>query len=553
VSQVPALADDAAHKQTTALLLPSRLLVSESTLEAPPADETASPDPSPAPTPWTLRAFVRGHPWWTTALGLVLVSAILLLWAGTRPGFDPYGWLVWGYQTLHLSLDLGGAPSWKPLPYLFTVPYALVGHYALTLWMVSAVAISLGGAIFAGRIAYRLTGPGPDRQRGPDRESGPGHEPGPSLDRERRYAAIVAAVFAGLAVLGMEDYTHDILSVQSDPMIVAFVLAAVDSHLGGHPRWAFAFGVLASLGRPEAWPFTGLYAIWAWRSIPSMRWLIYAGLALIPLMWFGIPVLSGNPANVAGNLALKSPRELHQNKILGTLGRFTELEYLPVWLAALFAVAWAFVRRNYLVLILAAGVVAWLVVEIAFALHGFPALSRYVMPAAGVAIVLAGVGVGWALYEVPRIIRGVPRWAGVPVVVVLLASLVPGAMARVRAERSDLRHERGRTHEIALLKTTIDALGGYQHIRRCGEPGTDVEYVSALAWFVKMDVGFVGHLPKVELRKKYPIVLFTPLVHGGWRALPWHTLSSKQARCRGLKATLVVKPHHPRGVLIRRR
>ena len=25
-------------------------------------------------------------------------------------------------------------------------------------------------------------------------------------------------------------------------------------------------GVLASLGRPEVWPFLGLYAIWAWRA-----------------------------------------------------------------------------------------------------------------------------------------------------------------------------------------------------------------------------------------------------------------------------------------------
>ena len=55
----------------------------------------------------------------------------------TRPGFDPYGWLVWGQQTLTGTLDTNAAPSWKPLPYLFTVPYALVGHYQLWLWMIT--------------------------------------------------------------------------------------------------------------------------------------------------------------------------------------------------------------------------------------------------------------------------------------------------------------------------------------------------------------------------------------------------------------------------------
>ena len=88
-------------------------------------------------------------------------SVALVEWAGTRPGYDPYGWLIWGYQTLHLNLDLGGAPSWKPLTWVFTVPYSLFGHYAMRLWMFTAVAVSLAAGIFGGRIAYRLTGPSP--------------------------------------------------------------------------------------------------------------------------------------------------------------------------------------------------------------------------------------------------------------------------------------------------------------------------------------------------------------------------------------------------------
>jgi hypothetical protein len=263
---------------------------------------------------------------------------------------------------------------------------------------------------------------------------------------------------------------------------------------------------------------------------------------VILFMWFGIPTITNHRPFVAGQLALKSPRELHQNKVIGTIDRFTGLQYLPVWIAALFTVGVAAVRRNRLILLLAAGSVVWVIVEIAFALHGWPALPRYVMEPAAIAAVFAGVAVGWILLESPRLRRGLPRWIGVPIVAVLVATLVPGAVARLRTERSDLRHEHSRTHEIGLLQATLNALGGYRHIRNCGEPVSNVEFVSALAWFVKLDVGFVGHRPDFELHQRYPIVLFTPLARGGWRVLPWHTRPYQVARCRGLNAEYVARP-----------
>ena len=73
-----------------------------------------------------------------------------------------------------------------------------------------------------------------------------------------------------------------------------------------------------------------------------------------------------------------------------------------------------------------------------------------------------------------------------------------------------------------------------------------------LAWFVKLDVGYVGHKPAFERAQSYPIVLFTPHPHGGWSVLPWHTLASKQSRCAGLKAEYVPTRGHPGGALIRR-
>jgi hypothetical protein len=358
-------------------------------------------------------------------------------------------------------------------------------------------------------------------------------------------------VFAGLAVLGLQDYMHYILSAQTDPLIVTFVLAAIDCHLSGHHRWAFAFGWLASLGRPEAWPFLALYGIWAWRAIPSMRWFIGVGVVLLLFMWFGVPWITNNRPFVSEQLALKSPRQLRQNQIVGTIDRFKALEYWPIWLAALFTTVVAVLRRNWVVLTLAAGSVLWVIIEAAFALHGWPALGRYMFEPAAVACVLAGVAVGWILLEVPRLIPNVPRWVGIPIVAVLVAVLVPGAVARVRTEHGDIKHERQRTHEIGMLKTMLGTLGGIRHIRNCGEPVTNVEYVSVLAWFSNLDVGFVGHRPDYELHQKYPIVLFTP-VKNGWIAMPWHTRHYQVARCKALNAAYVDTSQNPGGALIPR-
>ena len=511
--------------------------MSESRLEARPIAGQVTVDLPPAAEPvrWTLRRFVREYQWWIVAVALLAFSTALVVWARTRPSYDAYGWLVWGYQTLHGSLDLGGAPSWKPLPFLFTVPYSLFGHYQLWLWMITAATVSFAGAIFAGRITFRLLD---------------------GADPMRQHQALAGAAFAGLAVLGLEDYLHYILSAQSDPMLVTFVLAAIDMLMIGRYRWTLVLGVLAALGRPEVWPFLGLFGLWAWLKVPRMRWMLIAGAGVIAFMWFGIPTITNGRPNISGELAKLSPRALKHNRVFGTIGRFAELEYLPVWIAALCAVAVAAVRRHVVVLAMAAGCAVWVIIEIAFAFHGWPALPRYMFEAAGVGAVLAGVAVGWALIELPALRVGVPRWAGVPVVAILVATLVPGAVARLRAERQDLRHERGRTHQIALLKTTTDVLGGSRHIRNCGQPVTDVGYVSALAWLYHTNVGSVGGLQqfveRIELRRPIPKVLFTPLPRGGWAVLPWHTHPWQVARCRALHAEYVLTPGHPGGVLIRR-
>lgn len=441
---------------------------------------------------------------------LVLISVGLVLWARTRPGFDPYGWLVWGHQTIVGALDTNAAPSWKPLPYLFTVPFALAGHYQMWLWMFASVAVSLSGVVFAARIVYRLT----------DAPTG------------RRWAGWVAGAFAGAALLGIQDYSHYVLSAQSDPMIVALCLGAIDAHLSRRPRWAFALGVLAALGRPEVWPFLGLYAIWAWRAIPSMRRLIVAGVVVLLALWFGIPALSSRSAFVAGNNALGSGRALHNDRVFGTVRRFLDLDNAILEVLALLSVAVAILRRDRVTIMLAAAAVAWVIVEIAFALHGWPGLPRYMFEAAGVTVVLAGVLVGRLLSDGLPVGRGgVPAWVALPIVALAVVALVPAALSRARTERHDLRGQRGRTQQIDRLAGTIRHLGGAARFKPCGEPLTRLEWQTVLAWNLRINVARIGFKYTQAIRRGQPVVLFTPTSKGGWRVQALH---QRLPTCRSL-------------------
>lgn len=430
------------------------------------------------------------------AAGLLALSLGLVLWAHTRPGFDPYGWLVWGHQTLAGALNTNAAPSWKPLPYLFTVPFALAGHYELWLWMVACVAISLAGAVWAGRIVHRLTG-------------------GPA------YAGIIAGVFAGLALLGIRDWWHYMLSAQSDTMIAALCLGAVDCHLSKRPRLAFALGALASLGRPEVWPFLGLYSLWAWFRLPAMRWLIIAGVLAIVLLWFGIPALTSRSPFVAGANAFGSGRRLRHGRVLGTIDRFLDLHETPLEVAGLLSVAWAAWKRDRVTLALAGGVVAWVLIEVAFSLHGWPGLGRYMFGAAAAMVVVAGVLVGRLLAEGRRLsVAG--GLAGAALVAVLVGVLVPAAVSRARLEHRDLRAQRARTKEIDALAGIVTRLGGPARLKACGEPLTHLEYQTVLAWTLRRNVDVVGFKYGQAIAHGNPVVAFTPLPQGGWRVTALH-------------------------------
>jgi hypothetical protein len=510
--------------------------LTEQTLHRPAAEAPVPAAPRPAPRRRReLVALIRSNPWVFGAIGLVLFSFVLVLWARSRPGYDPYGWLVWGKLTIHGALDTNGAPSWKPLPFLFTVPYAIFGRYALWLWMVTSVTISLAGLVFAWRIAFKLVG----------------------ADPARRYAAYVAGLFAAVFVLLMQDpiapanYLHYLLSAESDTMIVALCLAAIDFHLSGRHRWAFWMWFLGSLGRPEVWPYCGLAGIWLWLKDPAFRRWLYAALAGLLFFWFVIPGLTSKSFFTAGNIAQNSPRAIHGNKVTGTIKRFHQLSANTVWVLAGLTVAWGIWKRQRTILLLAAGALAWLVIEIAMALKGFPAVPRYLFEPGAVVCILAAVFIGRLVLELPPLIsRGLRRlspgriglplatrlggWGAALVVVLIAGSMLGAAHRQYRLERQDLSHERGRTQLIGRLSGVVSTLGA-SHILACGQPNIPIAYQSILAWYMNIKIGQL-YVSQTYLKKHpHPLVNIYPIAGPGWKVFPSHVNAASATHCRGLR------------------
>src|SRR5205809_193676 len=72
------------------------------------------------PRPHLLRAIAR-HRTPLFVVGLTLLTFLM----PSAPTYDPWAWIVWGREVLHLDLSTVDGPSWKPLPVLLTTPFAL--------------------------------------------------------------------------------------------------------------------------------------------------------------------------------------------------------------------------------------------------------------------------------------------------------------------------------------------------------------------------------------------------------------------------------------------
>jgi hypothetical protein len=387
---------------------------------------------------------------------VVLGLTALTFLAPSAPTYDPWAWIVWGREILHFDLSTVDGPSWKPLPVLLTTPFALFGSLAPDLWLFVARAGAIAGVVMAYRVARRLGG--------------------------------VPAGAAAAAAYAIAPWTlRNGAMGNSEGLLVALSLAAVDRHLAGRPRHAFLFALGAGLLRPEVWPILGLYGLWLFWRDAGARKLVAIGFASLPALWL-LPELWGSGDLLRAAHRAQNPRAnsaAFADDPIGEVIRQFVAMLTPVVKVAVPALVVGWVlrgapwrREQRVVLALLAGGAIW-VAEVALMTNdGFSGNSRYLIMPAAIACVLGGVALGWVVRALPAALTRRPF------VVPLIAVVAAVGFAAPSVHRVD--NVRDSVYYQARLKDglsgVIERAGGRDRLLACGTPYTGAFQVPAVAW-----------------------------------------------------------------------
>ena len=417
---------------------------------------------------------------------LVLVSlalGALSLLLPSVPTTDPWGWIVWGRQILHLDLNtIAGPPSWKPLPVLFTTPLALLGGAAPAAWL----AIARAGGVLALALAYRLAA---------------------------RLAGRAAGVVAALGLLLTGDWVRHLAYGYSEGLAVAFLLWAILSHLDGRRGHALALAFLASLSRPEAWAFLLPYAAYLWMKEKRLRPLAATVAIASPALWV-LPDWwgSGDPFHAA-HVARLNLTHAGSHPGLHVLSGGLALVSWPVLLLALAALGLAFRRRERRVLLLGLGALGWILMLAVATEARYPGAARFLVLPIAVICVVGGTGAVWVSQLAGR---AYPQAA---LLVLLALALLPLA-TRADAFTDQAIQTRAPTLFQDDLDTAIEQAGGSLAVLRCGRPVIPSHLwwnAGALAWKLEVPLNRIATVPENRLATlrgiRAPAVLFRPLRH----------------------------------------
>ncbi len=402
------------------------------------------------------RAFV-GYPAASAlavCLGLSVISVLALSWV---PSSDPYAWIDWGQEIAsHLgsspiAVGLAGGPSWKPFPAIFTTVFGLFGSAGPSLWLI----IPRAAGLLALVAAFRLG---------------------------RRFGGIPAGLLAAVAVVLVQDWMFYVARGASEPIVAALTLWAVDRHLSGTPRTAYVLLFAATLNRPEFSPFLLGYAAYMWLRVPGSRALAVALLVLVPIAWFVPPwIIEGNAlqASKAAQGGKGSP-----GSAIAELRSSPTLLTVPVFVLAGVGFAFALARRDLVLQWLGAGAIVWALM-VAVITQAFYGLPRYLLPAAAIACVLAGVAV-------VRLAEEAGRHGGTAIALaaggVVVAATLPWSIPRV----GDIVSQGHQANRAAFLQkrmfAAVDRVGGKRTVLPCRTSHVAINHTvaSALAWKLKV-------------------------------------------------------------------
>jgi hypothetical protein len=450
-----------------------------------------------------------------TALALLLAAFSLLI--PSTPSYDPWAWLVWGREIVHLNLHTTGGPTWKPLPVIFTTLFAPFGKAAPDLWLVVARAGALMAAAMVFKVSWRLTQVLGSRLVDADADAGAG------AGARRRILlgpALLAGVIAAVSLVFSGGFISDNALGYSEGLMTALVLIAVDRHLDGNYRQAFAVAFAAALDRPEIWIFWGPYGLWLWWKDPGARKLVIALFALIPVLWF-LPEYWGSGHFLRGVNRAQHPRsnspafascpfctELADHAWPTVLLRVKVVAALALgaagfilWRGLRSAGGWRLTspREHALAGLITAGLlgVGWWVLIGIMTQAGFSGNNRYLVLGAALIEIAGGVGWGWAALELGGAARRFGRspsgraerlpalatvWSAVAVLGVCFA-LIPSWVANNMIDVP--RTHRALVYQAHLredMAAAVSRLGGRANVLRCGRVMTEGFQVPMLAW-----------------------------------------------------------------------
>jgi hypothetical protein len=415
------------------------------------------------------------------ALALAL-GALSLLFPST-PTYDPWAWVLWGREIAHLDLQTTGGPSWKPFPVIFTTVFSLFGEAAPDLWLV----VARGGALLAVMLAFRL---------------------GARLtSREWSVASVTAGVVAAVALIISSQFVRTMALGNSEGLMVAFTLWGIERHLDGRYRQAFVLAFLASLLRPEIWPFMGAYGLWLVLIDRRALWLVVSGGVLTLALWF-LPEYwgSGNFNRAADRAQQPNPNSpaFAEHPFLQVIEDTWPLVITPVKGAAAFALVLAavdWVRRRRQGAVLAVGILgaAWIVLIGLMTEAGFSGNPRYIILGTSLLAVVGGVGFGRVVQLAGMGMRRVagPRLATAAGVVVFAVLLIASVhWAKPRFDNFD-ELDKALRYQAELRFDLRDALakaGGADAFKGCGKATAGKFSVPLVAWHLDehtLDVGLV--------------------------------------------------------------
>lgn len=439
---------------------------------------------------------------------LAIAAASLLI--PSTPSYDPWAWLVWGREILHLNLQTTGGPTWKPLPVIFTTVFALFGRAQPDLWLVIARAGALMAVAMTFAVAWRVTGGLVGAARRPQRGG---------ARFLSMLPALLAGVLAAASLVNSRGFISDNALGYSEGLMTALVLISIERHLAGARRQAFVVGFAAALDRPELWALWVPYGLYLAYADRGARKLVASLFLLIPVLWF-LPEYWGSGHLFRGVTRAHTPRsnsaafagcpfctEFDQHAWPTLLNRIKFAALLATAAAAfqLWRLRGSWWRRpsapgrvRALAGLLLCGVVGfgWWVGIALETQAGFSGNDRYLVLGVALVAIAGGAGWGWAAAAVGRAARaaaprlgraaqavsGLGSLAGALAAVAVFLAVPPWIGQNIISVPSTHRALVYQAHLREDLTAAVARLGGPTHVLRCGTVMTEGFQVPMVAW-----------------------------------------------------------------------